>query len=490
LGQFLSKGIIIIVFNKSITFFLIFIIGFFYISTIRAGHVWDGDACLYISHAQNIADGRSYADTGYIYNPFYPILSPHTYPPVFPLLLAPVYKIWGLDFQIMKVYMVFIFLSSLVIINLALKDELSPINAALIVLLIGFNPVFWKLKDAIFSEIPFIFFLYLAIYFIKYLYEPAKNNKISIWNIILLSTAIYLAYGTRSIGIVIIPSLICYDLLKYKKVSRNLFFILLLSSCFIFLQSMLIHPENDYFNIFLSKSLSLIDHLYHNYQGLESFFKNMAHPLFTKVFFFIVIGFFLIGYVKKIFVGFAVKEFIIIFYFIVIILYPHQNQNRFLVPIIPLFIFYFIVGANDSFRNNSFIKAALPIGLCFVILLSYANAYRYLNFGPIPDGFTNKESVELFDYITENTDKNDIFIFCKPRVLALFTNRKASAYHYRLNSQEYTVLWEYIHKIKANYLIKFSKFDEKYFHDFVINSDSLMKLIFVNNDFKLFKIVN
>jgi hypothetical protein len=74
-------------------------VGVFYLVTIREGHRWGGDFSMYIHHAKNIVEGIDYRDTGYIYNPFYPSLGPKTYPPVFPLLLSPIYKWFGLKLK-------------------------------------------------------------------------------------------------------------------------------------------------------------------------------------------------------------------------------------------------------------------------------------------------------------------------------------------------------------------------------------------------------
>src|SRR5579883_3684007 len=70
--------------------------------TIRDGQVWDDDPAQYILHARNIAEGRPYSQTGYIFNPEYGTLGPRSYPPGFPLLLAPVWALRGLDLNAMK----------------------------------------------------------------------------------------------------------------------------------------------------------------------------------------------------------------------------------------------------------------------------------------------------------------------------------------------------------------------------------------------------
>jgi hypothetical protein len=66
-------------------------VGLFFVLTIRPGHVWGDDFSMYIRQAMNLADGTSYQDTGYLYNPITSGVGPRTYPPVFPLLLAPIY---------------------------------------------------------------------------------------------------------------------------------------------------------------------------------------------------------------------------------------------------------------------------------------------------------------------------------------------------------------------------------------------------------------
>src|ERR1700691_4453743 len=105
--------------------------------TIRAGHDWGDDFSLYIQHAKNIVEGRPYGDTGYIYNPSLPVLSPRTYPPVFPLLLAPVYGFCGLNLTAMKVLVVVLLAAFLLVTYRAARRDLRPVSALLLLLLIG-----------------------------------------------------------------------------------------------------------------------------------------------------------------------------------------------------------------------------------------------------------------------------------------------------------------------------------------------------------------
>ncbi|MGH9843092.1 MAG: hypothetical protein ACREEM_30505 [Blastocatellia bacterium] len=95
--------------SRRLAILTILLVGAFYLATIRQGHPWGDDFGMYISHARNIAEGTSYSQTGYIYNPD-AIIGPKTYPPVCPALLAPVYKLWGLNLAAMKVEIILVFL--------------------------------------------------------------------------------------------------------------------------------------------------------------------------------------------------------------------------------------------------------------------------------------------------------------------------------------------------------------------------------------------
>ena len=74
---------------------LLVAIGTFHTATVRQGHLWADDFAMYVHHAQNLVEGRSYTDTGYIFASV--VVGPKYYPPIFPILLAPIYRVSGLN---------------------------------------------------------------------------------------------------------------------------------------------------------------------------------------------------------------------------------------------------------------------------------------------------------------------------------------------------------------------------------------------------------
>jgi len=86
-----------------ISFALALIVATVLLHERRGGQDWGGDFSLYISHARNLSEGSPYGETGYLLNPYFRNLSPETYPPLFPLVLAPLYSRYGLDYRILSI---------------------------------------------------------------------------------------------------------------------------------------------------------------------------------------------------------------------------------------------------------------------------------------------------------------------------------------------------------------------------------------------------
>lgn len=126
--------------SNSLIVVLLVLIAIFYASTLRAGHIWGDDFAMYI-HAQNIVQGQPYAETGYIFNAAATV-SPRMCPPVFPLLLAPLFRLYGLNLMPMKLEQVIFFVLALAAIYLFWKPELGEAYSAALIAILGFQSDF------------------------------------------------------------------------------------------------------------------------------------------------------------------------------------------------------------------------------------------------------------------------------------------------------------------------------------------------------------
>jgi hypothetical protein len=469
-------------------------IGAFYLSTIRQGHAWGDDFSMYIHHAKNLAQGVSYGQTGYIYNPYLHLYSsyrvqigPQTYPPVVPLLLTPIYYFWGLNLTAFKVGLILTFILSLVVIALAFKDYLSSPWLAALLFIIGFNPYFWQFKDNIVSDLPFLLFIYLSLFLIHRAYESREaRGKL---DALLVALSIYLAYGTRSIGLLLIPCLLIYDLINHRKVTAFAIQVVCFAGGFILLQNLLLHSDSSYAD-HLGLSINVITHHAREYpRALSELWLNGYNKPLRFGLFAIASIFAMTGYFSSLRRKISCYEIFFAIYLAAILVLPIYDGIRFLMPVIPLYLLYALVGIKGIFRGRERVGVPVFAALMAAIVITYIGQYTKLEFGPIREGIIKSEAQQFFEYVRGKTGENDTFVFRKPRALTLFTERKASTWHQPAGDQD---LWDYFRKINATFLVLgpvgIEPEDQEYLSRFIGRNGDRLEKTYSNKDFEVYRI--
>lgn len=474
--------------KKVIILSLILAIGIFYIFSIRDGHDWDGDFAMYVHHAKNIVEHAAYKDTGYIYNPFFAYCGPETYPPVFPLILSPIYKWYDLDLTAMKVEIILIFLMFLWVFFLIFEKEFPFQYVAAMITIIGLNPYFWNFKNSVLSELPFIFFFYLGLLLIYKMPQEYKSKALRIFYPVLTGFCIYLSYGTRSIGILLL-GLLFYDTIRFKKPIIVAAIATCVFAFFAALQAFFLHSDTSYLKEFaISPGRTALSNLYWYVRGLPIFWDNGYSKPLRYTLFLAISMFSITGYVSRIRSKATIFEVFTLVYALLVILWPGYSGTRYLIPLVPLYIFYAFAGFKKfgllEGREN---RKKWGYILLAAIFISYVGKYARIDYGPLDYGVDKKETVELFDYIRESTRDEDVFVFQKPRILALYTGRKASSYYFPEDSEE---LWDYMHKIGAGYIITAKPLDENhaYLSSFITRYKTRLQELYHNPDFTIYKI--
>jgi hypothetical protein len=473
---------------------IILSIGLFYLLTIRSGHAWGDDFSMYIYHAKNLAEGAPYGQTGYIYNPFLHLhtafqaqVGPQTYPPVVPLLLTPIYYFWGLNLNAFKVELILIFILALAVMALAFKGYLPSTYLAALIIIIGFNPSFWQYKDNIVSDVPFLLFIYLSLFLIHRTYESWETRgKL---NSLLVALSIYLGYGTRSIGLLLIPSLLIYDFISHRKITGFAIQVVCITGGLILLQSLFLHSDSSYAD-HLGFNIGFVAHHLLEYpKALSEFWLNGYSKLFRYALFGLVSAFAIAGYFHCLKRKIGCYEIFLAIYLAAMVVLPVYGGIRFLVPIIPLYLLYALVGAKEIFKLKERAGELVLTGLMAAIVITYIGQYSKEEFGPIRDGITKSEAQQFFDYVKAETDKNDTFVFRKPRALALFTGRKASTWHQAADDRE---LWNYFSKINARFLVLgpagLELEDQGYLRRFIDRQRDRLERVYTNPDFEVYRI--
>jgi len=466
---------------------LVMIVGAFYVATIRAGHDWGDDFAMYIQEAIDIAHHVSYAHSNYIFNPRNPILGPPTYPPVYPLLLSPVYMLFGINLTAMKVENILFFVSFLLAFYLFVKDSLRLSYLVGAIAIIGFNPYFWELKDSVISEAAYVCLLYFCFLAVQHDYGEGVH-RFRFGSAIYIGALLYLCYGTRTIGILLIPALFVYEILRNRQIPK---FSIAVGVIFLIawaLQHQISSSESNYLDtVATSKSgiRTTLDNTIDYAKELSYFWDNGYERDLRIVPLICFSGLALFGYFVKVRKGeLTVAETYAPLYLALIIVWPLRGGSRFIIPLFPLYIYYGCVGM-QALGASRFqpLERYVSIILLLVIGLTYAGAYSKKTLGPIHEGIEKKETVEFFHYVREKTDPRAVFIFAKPRALGLFGERKTSIYPISGGDAQ---VWDYISSVSGTYLVR-GPMDDPFWYAFIDRNRNRLLETYSNHDFTVYK---
>ena len=404
----------------------------FFLSTIRAGHTWGDDFAQYLHHAENIAQFVSYAETGYIYNPQNAIVGPQSYPPAFPAALAPVAALFGANLNAYKALNVFFFLVSLLIVTRLFANDLGRRNLWICLTIVGFSPVYWEMKDGIASEHLFMPLWYAALLFADDWYRRQKVCVNQTLHGVILGGLVFLSCATRTVGIVLLPMIVVCEVVIARKATRvGIIALLTAVALMVFERWLLPSSGAGYLEQLQGISLSsLAANAYADTTAFSLIWKNGHWDAVRRIagagFALLAIGGFLrTNLARPTPLGVALAG-----YFAVIVIWPSADGLRMILPLLPAFVFYLLIGIN-SFQTLPRGRLAASAGALLLLLfslVSFGAAYAGADYGPIGSGVETRPAVELFDFVRRQTTSDDVCLFFKPRALALYTGRRASAY--------------------------------------------------------------
>ena len=480
---------------------LIVLVAVFHLTTLRSGHDWGGDFALYILHAQNIVEGQPYAQTPYIYNPHYPQLSPRAYPPVYPLMLAPLYAAYGSGppsmktITAMQVQLICIFVAWLAVIWWSLKDRLSPLGALGLIAALGFSPYLWLFKHSILSDIPFAMFVYVSLWLIDRFMRADAPMRRRIVLAVGAGLAMYLASATRSGGWLLPLGLLIYMLIWQRGAWKPTLIAIATFLAPALVQMLLLATGADYADQFAGYAFGqiLVNAINHWHWAATLWHNGYADWLMIVVFY-LFAALAVLGYIASVRQPISIYELFAPLYLLAVPLFPVFEPLRYLIPLLPLYIFYILIGAESLQIGQRRMAAAGTLVVLLIILLTYTARYTKQDFGPQREGIAVPTSTELFDYVRQRTEPDDVFVFVKPRVLALMTGRRCAAWQLPANMPSIEAyhddLWRYFRQIDARYLIvtAWPPFDRQLMMPFVQRSPATLHPVLSNRHFNVYRI--
>ncbi|WP_153188652.1 hypothetical protein [Candidatus Magnetaquicoccus inordinatus] len=433
-------------------FILLGVLALFYAVTFLPGHDWGDDFALYIQHAHNLLSGIPYHDTHYLFNPEMPKIGPPAYPPGFPVLLLPVYSLFGLSWMAMKWWVTSFLLLALLTLYWMFAKQLTFASRLSLVALVGFNGVFVQVKEEIISDLPFLFFVLLTVGLLQR--QSLSSAGKDLWvKAVLHALLIDVCYAIRLAGIVLVPALLWRDWLQHRSITQSTRLTLFLFCLLAFMQHLVFSGGGGYLtSLFLDFRLAQLPvKLFHN---LNYFTLIWGDDKWVRILLFLLS-------VPPVFLALhrqwkkevTIVETFCIGYFFLILLWPYTGV-RFALPLFPFYFYYLLTTLQAlppiRFHNLVVSVSALFLGTAFfVYALHYQQRFQEGYWSVERDGVHHSYAQELFRFIGEETAQDAVILFNKPRILALMTGRSASAF----SAQQPERLWEYIQKVQAGYLI-------------------------------------
>ncbi|ANM31202.1 hypothetical protein ABI59_18925 [Acidobacteria bacterium Mor1] len=419
--------------------------------TLPDGHSWGGDFAMYMAHADNMTGGKAYTDTGYVFNPYHPRVGPRNYPPGFPMMLALPYAVHGdFDFrehvtagvEALKRWVVLLFAAFLLVLYPYCRGRLSPLGAGVVVAAVGLNPYLWQLKGSLASEVPFFLFLYLGLWLAEKIPGERREGNIDIVLGVAAGLALYMAYATRSVGLVFIPAVLLHDVWRFRRLRRGSLVLLAVAIPLMVFQNISLDILADYGDAVggamkesqgpVAKAIGMAKNALSNVGRFPLVFswswggglpgamdKGITGILYLTAF---------IGGWHLLRERIGLSEIFALGYVSALALLPFGGDTRRLVPVLPIFLIFVARSYFDGPltedappKRRGAKVMAMVLGL--LLLTAYVGAYQKFDIGgELEDGVHRADAQEMFSAVKELSE-DSICLFFKPRVLAYYTER-------------------------------------------------------------------
>jgi hypothetical protein len=416
-------------------------------------------------------------------------MSPTTYPPLFPVVLAPLVARYGIDYQVLEIPGILFFAATIPVLFCLAIRRLPLIRAFAVTAIWGASPLALWLKDSVLPDFLFLLLWLLTIFVLERSYENPQGSGTAKWAVV-AGLLMFATYATRSAAIVAPPALLCYDLARYRRISRFGLFAAGVFGLLFLGQNLLIHSETSYVQMF---TLALFKTARIYGATLTTVFTAVSTGWIRVARMTATVGLGLFGLW-----GFAAQvrrfrsptEFILAAYFLLLLLWSPGAGGRYFMPLVPFLFIYMVVGLGEL-RDRGGRNFALPAeaALAVLILICYAAEYARYPSGPIPGGVSTPGFAELCRYIDAQTDARDVFIFENPRVLSLYTRRPAAVYPENGDPQ---LFWNFHQSAHARYLVatNFMDEDKKVIDSFLRRYGGYVRLTYGNENFRLYSFEN
>jgi len=406
------------------------LLGFF---TLSRGHLWWDDFAGYLLQSKSILDwkmGEEVRRNAFtVENSSYPP-GPEAYPWGFPLLMAPVYAVFGLNPLWLKMmglvfYGVFVLCTALLA-----RSSLDEIDTLLVTGMLAFAPSLIGANDLIQSDIPFLAFSTLGLFLIGRFPSGKTAEGVA------AGAVIFMAFFLRTNGVLLLAPLLVSGLLAYWPDWRSMLRKLAapgLTFAGLAALQMIIFPggQSSYFTHFsMFSPARLLDNLMY-YLWLPALtFEQIpgGWALYPPLAALALVS---LGAHWRRDAGLHVYGWITCLLFII---WPERQGLRFIYPALP----FLFIAAFDGLRLSigrlrpgwqkmagRAARAILGLVALAAFGVSAFSAVQVMKGGREINGPFDVYSKQMYEFVREETPVESVMVFVRPRALRLFTDRNA-----------------------------------------------------------------
>lgn len=429
------------------------------------GHDWGGDFAAYIDQAENLIKGMPGGETGYVYNPEYYRLAPPTYPPGFPLMLAPCIAFFGNAISTLVIYMSVWMIGFGLLLYRFFRFHFNWPTATVAVLLIVYNPWMLRFKAQVIADLPFAALVLGTVVFYK------LSSKRPVYLLLTLVFGV-LAILTKTHGIVLIIAFVLDSLVSYLKKDKAQGGKALGMAASIgiisFLWNKLLTRGAEHFDHFsriaseeggfLSSAWSNLSEYMDVYRAF--FIKDMGALTFIGV----ITSWILLvaagaGALRKWKAkNFEIEDWVFLGLMATLIFFPITNGFRYLLPAFAFFFLYSTLGLSWPILSKWRVAPVIPwLGL-LLLGLQYSKGWGKIAVLPdVPEGPYRAYYQPLHKAVKDLNEPGSLFLAAKPRVFAYMDDVFAASVHPEATS----LLQEESHGYEHTYYLHYGKATRK-----------------------------
>jgi hypothetical protein len=439
----------------------------------HGGHDWGDDFSLYIRQAKAIAEGsvnkvisqNKFSLAASSWHSF----SPSIYPWGFPLMLAPLFAIGGINYGLFKLLEAVLLGGFLLLLYALLNKRIGRLGGLAVMATIGLSVAYVGWTDTVLSDIPYLFMAYLSLWLLDRVRRDRLLAGHRIGPLIGVGIAAGYAFSTRREGLALLAAMLasaaayvigCWttrDRDRPFKINWLRLAVPALSFVGFVLAMNIVLPSPILEHVAgtglgqLRANLQAYGFSLAEQIGLKDPGRSVAgrslwgfagSPGTAKLLFALFLAAAAIGIVVRLVTAFAEDTAIVaflVFTTLIIGIAPFRD-SRYIFSLTPLLVYFAFQGvaAGPTFIGRVVPQAgligrrlALPLAVAFVTLLAIGNGtdtwhktkFRH-DFGSYTiDGVGQPAWQELFAEVRTDTKPTDVIAFFRARTMVLYTDR-------------------------------------------------------------------